>query len=107
MRNWILNYASLEFQVLCNLLLLNFSIILGFCNYLHCVTVAPTASGFSRNLFLFLLLEEELDVHATHGFLQTVEHLELRIHSLVPPFFHLLPIIHRIDSEYFEILASS
>ena len=35
-----------------------------FFGNLQCVTVAPTASGFSRTLFLFLQLEEELDVHA-------------------------------------------
>ena len=52
-----------------------------------CVTVAPTASGFSRTLFLFLLLEEELDVHATYGISDHVEHLVLQIQSRVPPFF--------------------
>ena len=59
-----------------------------FFGNLQCVTVAPTASGFSRTLFLFLLLEEELDVHEQHmGFFDHVEHLVLQIPSRVPPFF--------------------
>ena len=59
-----------------------------FLGNLQCVTVAPTASGFSRNLFLFLQLEEEeLDVHATCGIFDHVEHLVLQIQSRVPPFF--------------------
>ena len=66
------------------------------------MTVVPTASGFSRSPLLFLLLEEELDVHATHGFFDHEEHLVLRIQSLVPPFFHFLPIVLHIDFEYFE-----
>ena len=41
----------------------------------------------------FLLLEEELDDHATKSFFDHVEHLVLRIQSLVPPFFHVLPIV--------------
>ena len=45
-----------------------------FFGNLQCVTVAPTASGFSRNHFLFLQLEEELDVHATCGIFDHVEH---------------------------------
>ena len=64
-----------------------------FFGNLQCVTVAPTASDFSRTLFLFLLLEEELDVHATYGFFHHAEHLELRIQSIVPPFFHVLTIV--------------
>ena len=58
-----------------------------FFGNLQCVTVAPTASGFSRTLFLLLQLEEELDVHATYGILDHVEHLVLQIQSRVPPFF--------------------
>ena len=54
-----------------------------------------------------LLLEEELDVHATYGFFDHVERLVLRIQSLLPHFFHFLPFVLRIDSEYLEILASS
>ena len=59
------------------------------------MTVAPSASGFSRTLFLFLflLLEEELDVHATCGFFDHVKRLVLRIQSHAPPFFHVLPFI--------------
>ena len=36
-----------------------------FFDNLHCVTAAPTPSGFSRTLFILLLHEQELDVHAT------------------------------------------
>ena len=39
--------------------------------------------------------------------LTAVEHIVLRIQSLVPPFFHFLPIVLHIDSEYFDIHASS
>ena len=70
------------------------------------MTVAPSASGLSRTLVLFLLLEEELDAHATYGFIDHVRRLVLQIRSFVPPFFHFVPIVLHIDSEYFEILAS-
>ena len=74
---------------------------------LQCVTVPPSASGSSRTVFLFLLLEGELDVHATCGFFDHVERLVLRIQALVPLIFHFLPFVLHIDSEYLGILASS
>ena len=63
------------------------------------MTVAPSASGFSRTMFLFLLQGEELDVHATYGFFGHVELLVLRIQLLVPLFFHFLPFVLHMDSE--------
>ena len=71
------------------------------------MTVAPPISGFSRTLLLFLSLEEELDVHATYGFFDHVQHLVLQVQSLVPPSSRFLPIVLCIDSECIEILASS
>ena len=62
---------------------------------------------FQEVFFLFLLLEEELDVHATCGFFDHAEHPELRIQSRVPPFFHFLPSALQNDSGHPEFLASS
>ena len=69
---------------------------------LHCLTVALTASDFSRTVFLFLVLEEELDVHARCGFFDHVEHLVFPIQSLAPPFFHVLLSVLHTDSENLE-----
>ena len=69
------------------------------------MTVAPTASGFSRPIFSFSCMKNDLISLQHMASFDT--HLVLRIQSLVPPFFHFLPIVFHIDSEYIEILASS
>ena len=74
---------------------------------LQCVTVAPNASGFSRTLLVFVLLDEELVVHARYGLRDHVERLVLRIQSPVPLFFHVLLSVLQNDSENLDILVSS
>ena len=59
------------------------------------------------NSSLFLPLGEKLDVHATYGFFDHVELLVLRIRSVMPLFFHVLPFVLLIDSGHLEVLASS
>ena len=54
-----------------------------------------------------LSLGEELDAHATYGFFDHVELLELRIQSVMPLFFHVLPFALLIDSGHLKVLASS
>ena len=49
----------------------------------------------------------ELGVHATYGLFDHVELFVLRILSVMPLFFHVLPFVLLIDSGHLEVLASS
>ena len=71
------------------------------------VTGFPKSPGLSGTHFLFLLLAEELYVHAACEFSVLAAPRVLRSQIFAPPFFRFLPCALHIEMGQHELLGSS